>query len=144
MGPGGTVPRQFGAVDTNLGSMLIVSNQNGMTMKIPPHLVAVLTESALSNGGARPYEIISAGGPNGTIVNNGVPANGIYPSSRSSGSSYGDGSSTSSARNNPVNSIESSSFDSGIGPHSIASKSCMDVIIIYLSKATTYLCVVAL
>lgn len=134
--------------NNNPGSMLILSNQNGMTMKIPPHLLAVLTESAMCNGsGARPYEIIptSMGGgihhgtlpvqgngganpgagllPNGMqfvsghgmmgVVGNGT---GIYPSSRSSGSSYGDGgsSSASSARNNQQGkSIESSSFDSG-------------------------------
>jgi hypothetical protein len=150
----GTNPRAYprhtiGMDNNNPGSMLILSNHNGMTMKIPPHLVAVLTESAICNGGARPYEVIPAGNGgmshsisgnppamgNGVLVNNhhngtangvgGAAQNGpggVYPSSRSSGSSYGDGSSSGSARNNPVgNSIESSSFDSGIGPHSITS-----------------------
>lgn len=139
---GGVVPGD----NNNPGSMLILSNQNGMTMKIPPHLLAVLTESAMCNGtGARPYEIIPTsmgvhhstlpGGvgtnPAGLIPNgmhlggHGVAGNGtgLYPSSRSSGSSYGDGSSSaSSARNNQQGkSIESSSFDSGIGPNSITS-----------------------
>ncbi|CAL8072616.1 unnamed protein product [Orchesella dallaii] len=141
-------PRAFarhntmGGDNNNPGSMLILSNQNGMTMKIPPHLLAVLTESAMCNGGgARPYEIIptSMGGhvtltganpgllPNGVLVNHGGgminTSTGIYPSSRSSGSSYGDGSSSaSSARNNQQGkSIESSSFDSGIGPNFITS-----------------------
>lgn len=125
--------QHMGGMDDN--NMLILSNpSNGMTMKIPPHLVAVLTESC--NGGGRPYEVIptslsgghimSANPSGGMVVNsNGVLVNGtgIYPSSRSSGSSYGEGgSSSSSARINPGgNSIESSSFDSGIGPHSIAS-----------------------
>ena len=115
----GTMPRQFVSVDNNPGSMLILSNHNGMTMKIPPHLVAALC----NGGGATPYGVLHTGHPgmaNGVV--NGIPQSGIYPSSRSSGSSYGDGGSSSgSARNNPVNSIESSSFDSGIGPHSIGS-----------------------
>jgi hypothetical protein len=132
--PPGTNPRQYnlrGMGNNNPGSgMLILSDHNGMTMKIPPHLVAVLAESALCNGGGRPYEVIPSGGlahpanNMGMGGNNGTgQVNGIYPSSRSSGSSYGDGSASSgSARINPTgNSIESSSFDSGIGPHSITS-----------------------
>lgn len=122
-----------GGDNNNPGSMLILSNQNGMTYKIPPHLLAVLTESAMCNGsGARPYEVIptSMGGhhttlpggnpaglmPNGMhLVGHGVGGNGVYTSSRSSGSSYGEGgSSSSSARNNQQGkSVESSSFDSG-------------------------------
>jgi hypothetical protein len=146
-----TNPRGYSSKHNTMGmdddnNMLILSNpSNGMTMKIPPHLVAVLTESC-NNGGARPYDVIPtsmgmSGGPGGghVMTNGGVLVNpntgvmmtpngatgGIYQSSRSSGSSYGDGgsSSNSSARNNPSgNSIESSSFDSGIGPHSITSK----------------------
>lgn len=126
--PRGYSKHNMGMEDNN---MLILSNpNNGMTMKIPQHLVAVLTESC--NGGARPYEVIPtslSGGhvmssnPPGMVVGNGVLVNGggvngggIYPSSRSSGSSYGEGgSSSSSARINPGgNSIESSSFDSGM------------------------------
>ncbi len=149
---GGGGGMMMGGDNNNPGSMLILSNQNGMTMKIPPHLLAVLTESAMCNGGsARPYEIIptSMGGvqhgtmpvtsganPGVGLLPNGMQfvgghgmmstgnGTGIYPSSRSSGSSYGDGSSSaSSARNNQQGkSIESSSFDSGIGPNSITSK----------------------
>jgi len=146
-----TNPRGYSSKHNTMGmdddnNMLILSNpSNGMTMKIPPHLVAVLTESC-GNGGARPYEVLPTsmsmnGGVGGghVMTNGGVLVNtstgvmiapngagGIYQSSRSSGSSYGDGgsSSNSSARNNPSgNSIESSSFDSGIGPHSITSES---------------------
>lgn len=107
--------------------MLLLSDHTGMTMKIPPHLVAVLTESALCNGvNTRPYEVIPAGGivhPGSNLMMPNGHGNGIYPSSRSSGSSYGDGSSSSSTRVNPNGtSVESSSFDSGIGQHSIASK----------------------
>jgi len=103
--------------------MLVLSDHTGMTMKIPPHLVAVLTESALCNGvNTRPYEVIPAGGlvhPGSNMMMSNGQGNGIYPSSRSSGSSYGDGSSSSSTRANPNGtSVESSSFDSGIGQHS--------------------------
>jgi len=126
------------STDPSGSGMLILSDRSGMTMKIPPHLVAVLTESALRGGnGGRGYEVIPAGGLghpggpmhlHGGLINTSVlsqPNSGVYPSSRSSGSSYGggDGSSSSSARINPTgNSVESSSFDSGIGPRSIASE----------------------
>lgn len=139
----GTNPRGYSKhVGMDDNNMLILSNpNNGMTMKIPPHLVAVLTESC--NGSGRPYEVIPtslSGGHvmsnpsglvvgNGVLVNGGVNGTGIYPSSRSSGSSYGEGgSSSSSARVNPG---ESSSFDSGIGPHSITSTKLLSLLYLF-------------
>jgi len=126
----------MGNNNNGLGPGTVLIEQNGMTMKIPPHLVAVLTESSVgSNMGRTAYEVMSAtgmNGPNGVLVNSYTNNGGMslgggnfYPSSRSSGSSYGEGgtSSSSSVRNNPGgNSAESSSFDSGIGPHSITSE----------------------